>query len=735
MGMFAKELLTGPTIPYFAYPTEHEAHELGELVNGVLIAGLFRVFGENGVTLKICWFLFHVAALTVIFLMLYRYFNLKIAVMVTVYHILAPPFFIRSNLASDVQSGALFFTLLISFMTFSLVSHPGLLRHALYAILCGFSVFYSHYCIIAISMALLYHLLYNRRFFLLKSLAVFLFFFMIGLSPWFYMNKYYNLEWFGYLVSLVPNAPLSFVHKSLGVFPRSLLFHDLFFIKGIAFDYLYFFSVISLFIAGVFSFKKCSYGEIRNFLYEKDKELFIYLFIMVYSISYIISGISVSMDIVYGYRHLLILYPFLFMAMGIWTDRIVKAREQWARRTGRVIAGLILTLGFMGSVSMIELGNSNLSGPPIYAPYSFAWLHYRIYNFTKGNPEKLNACIRSIERKYSPYALIGIYKKMQVGTLSEPMVFLEKNTMRFADYQEAYYNGIGQGVGSYYREEPIFEIEIRRNLSAAYRLNESGILNSNCAEYFLKTPFSLKEVGCRLNGEVRLRYFYKVGMSIALLKHKDIGLFLALINNFGDTLAGKLVEGYAAGITVDGKAEEVLKISKNFTDKRQQDFFLGMGFTYTLKKAPDLESIIEAGQDMDQKHREHYYKGVGKAVGWFFVNDPTLILKLIAQGGPHFDFKVREYSFLPLGLYKYFHGYARKAYCEGMGYGIAPYLSGYTAIVLTKLGKYIADEDYTYITNGVRSFYREEGSQRIDIDKMRDHNLARSIKELFSQVQ
>jgi hypothetical protein len=733
IGMFAKELLSGSTIPYLALPAAHEAHQLGVLIDGVLMAGFFRSFGESGLIFKMCWLLFPAGTFLLLFYMLYKYFNQRVAIAASLLYIFPPPLFIYSNLTNaSAESGAIFFTIAIMFLNYKMLFDENKkLRHfALYGFISGLAIFYSNYCILAVIVGIAYQALLNRSFFTVKSLFICGLFFGIGFSPWIYINWYYHLSWFSYLI---PSRPMSlclwwdkFAWLIFQGLPRSFFLNDMFLIKGINFGYLYLILSTLLFISACYVFRRPSAIALK-------KETFPYLFVVVYMFGYVWRNFKVVGNLRIGYRHFIILYPFMFMSLAIWTDKLLSSNKYSMKRLAGILFGLMLILGFVGDLYMVNFKNLNFKEPQIYKPYSFPELPYRVYNFTKGDASKLKGCILDIRKKYQPYTCRGIYKKIKIGFIDDPEPFL-KDSQSIGWLQGSYYNGIGIGVGTFCREEPIFDTEFIEKIPPAYRLNEQGLLSKEACNFFLINPQALKKISASLNKDTEVFYYSGIGMSIGILKNSEIGIVYKFIDNFDGMLKRKLIEGFAAGLSIDRDMEHVIEVSQKFGQAYRMDFFRGAGFTFGLQTSPDINKIIAVGQLISQEYRGDYYVGIGKAVGWHFVNDPTLILKLAETDTKRWNFNIKEYSFLPIGLYKYLDDRQKETYCEGFGYGIAPYIFGSTAVVLSKYESCVLSKDYKALLRGICFYFHSVGSAPEVFDNISYVELGKKIKYLYQQI-
>lgn len=736
-GMFAKELSSGVTIPYFAYLSKQESHELAVLGNGFLVSGFYKLFGEKGVSLKLCWLFFSIAIYAILFFMMNRYFGQSVAIIISFLYIFSPPFFTWSNLTdTGDEKGALFFIMVITFLNFRILPFRNnkVWHYVIYGFLSGLAVCYNNYCLIVLFVSILYQLWFNWRVLLKKPIVILSISFLVGLSPWIYINKIYNLSWFEPILRKSEALNViwdKFTKFIIEILPRSLFFKDFFAIKGIILDYTYYFLYILLFLIVIYSSGKIYRWRLKRYLVDSEnKELFIYLFIVVYILVYTFGGFRIEGKLEGDHRYLVSLYPFIFMSMAIWLDKILR-RKLIMKVWGMIILVLFCVLGLLGNLSMIKMGNDNFKEPSIYIPYSFTWLHYRIYNFTKGDKNKLNACIDTIQAKYSPYACRGIYKNLRISFISNPKSFLAERK-DIIEYQNLFYEGMGISVGRFFRDELVFQIELIKRLPSQYWIGKDGIIQTDVIRYFLHSSEYLKEMCKKLSTEMKNFYYKKVGLSIGILFGSQIEKFCKFTGEFEDRFRRSLIEGFGSGLAACNNMEDVIKMGEKIDDEHRKDYFKGAGFTFGLQTVPDLKRIREIGEKIDEEYRDYYYKGIGEAVGWHFTNDPTLILQLV--GGRELNFETREYNFLTIGLYQYLDTESKKSYCKGFGYGIAPYLSGYTEIVLDKIIRKLPAQSRLSLLKGACAYYYEQGSGIESCKRVLNSRLSKAIQDIYKRV-
>jgi len=404
MGLFAKELLSGPVIPYTALATSHEAHQLGELLNGVFIAVFYAIFDEKGAVLKLLWFFLSLATFLVFFLISRRFFGFKTALFASSLFILSPPFFTWSNLTdAGAESGALLLIMLMTF--FSLKALPfkegDPLPPLFYGFLLGLSALYSHYCFIILPVFVIYQLWLNPSFFKKKE-ALFLFFsFFAGLAPFFLINALYDMDSFKYIWGGLNTAafhPNGLIGAMIAV-PHSLCFGDIWMLRGELLNYVYCGISVSVFLLFIFSGRREKNKVLFNTL--QPQAAFIMFFFALYILAFVFfdSGkINPDSEAPRLYRHLVAAYPFLFIMLAFFINGIIEKGSAGLRRAGYLSLSALCLLGLFGNTSMVDLERNNFKLAAAYPPYSLTWLPYRIYAFAERHGGITECLIDEIEK-------------------------------------------------------------------------------------------------------------------------------------------------------------------------------------------------------------------------------------------------------------------------------------------------------------------------------------------------
>ena len=712
IGMMAKEAAGRKTLPYLANLMPYHAHTAGMLISGLLGSGFYKLFGESGMSLKLCWLLISFVTFVLFLSILKKYFGDRIAILASCIFILSPPFFTWYNLVETADKNiCLLFIMLLTLFSFKMLPFRNntMKDYVLYGLTSGLAVSSSHYCLFILFVGILYQLWFNWRIFFRRYIFILFLSFLTGLSPWLYLHKLYSFEWFEYI--LCKSGPLSidrwdkfnkFMTETL---PHSFGFGDFFMVSGETLDYIYYFLCILLFVLVISSARKINFGRLKQYLKDPaNKTSFIYLFIGAYILVYTFGKFSIDGQSKGNYRYLLMLYPFIFMSTAIWVDRLEK-KNMAMKIAGWSIFGSLCILGLVGNLSMIDLKNRNFKNPSIYTPYSFTWLGPKIYRYVGQDNAKLKSCIDSLQRNSAPYLRLGIYKKLREGSISEPGTLFE-DYKSLNEYGNLFYEGLGSSIGRFFLYKPVFQIEIIKKLPFAYSLNSEGILNEDAVYYFMHNPEFCKKITEKLSNGTKNFYYEKVGFTMGILLKSHYGIFLRFTNKAKNGPVHSLIKGFGSGIAVYNTINDIIEVSRKIDDEYGKDYFEGVGFTLGLYFAQNKTRIMDIGDKINIRFRGNYYKGVGYAVGWNFVNDPTLILRLI---GTNLDFPPRHYDLLPLGLYGYITDLYKKAYCKGLGYGIAPYISENSMGILDKLVSYFAGSDEeSSVSKGINDYFCKE---------------------------
>jgi len=592
LGMIAKEIIRGPTMPILEY---HDSHQGGMLVNGFLIAPFFILFGEGFISLKLVWLLTALASFILLFKFLERFFHRKIATTAAILFIFSPPFFTFYNLTDGATHlGGLFFTLLIMVLFFHafFADNKRAIFYLLFGFTCGLAVFFEYSSLIMIFCCLLFWFISDKIFFLKKYFFIFLGAALVGLSPWIYYNITHNFSGLSIYresifqlvgegeglngISLFLNKSIQFIiynvrdsfnFKQIGIF-KSNLFNCFYYITFV-FSFIYLLllnrKAIKKFLLGILPLKRFDVS-----VEEIEKSNFILMYPVIFSIIFCLSDFDVLKGGFKGFRYLLCLYPFIFMIISLSLVKIWNGQVRFKKVVRCILAIFIFILcllGLFGNLRLISLKNYNFSRGLIARSYGYDWLGFRIGYFYKDNLDLLILRSEAIEDKYKPY----------------------------------FYEGIGRGIGWHYLNKLNFGFKFSERIDAQYKIYFQEGFSKALASGYGRYPLWVIRQQCRdkVDDEYKPYCYEAVG--------RDFGW--GIIYN-------------PAKIYITCSA-----IEKKYRDFCFEGVSRGIGWYFI--HYPELG--FRACSSLDEKYKPYFYKGIGRGIGWYFIYDPGLIEHLYDQ--------------------------------------------------------------------------------------------------------
>ncbi|MFC1514806.1 ArnT family glycosyltransferase [Candidatus Omnitrophota bacterium] len=408
-GTLAKAVIDGFWTPLFDCA---DSFRWGGQVVTLAVVPFFLLFGETLLVLRVVAMFFSLITLIVLYLFLFRFFNRRVAIVASLLFILSPPTYTKMSFVcwggyTEINF-LVIFTLLIFYKIFfiSEARHASVgkrevaprYRYALFGIFSGFALFYDYSFLLALFCYLFFWFIFDRRLFFKKNFYIFCIFFLLGFTPWFVYNQMYN--WDGLFVIRGQSIIAWYARNSLSVslsqfkdlvvfhIPRFFSFKDFFFIPGSFISYFYYLIFVLSFV-GLFWFHRHSIANlligllpgVRGKVPSRDisPETFLMIYPLCFLFVYAFFGIAhvpvEEVDMLFPYRYLFPLLPFIFMLNSLFLDEIAK------RCKSRIVVFYFLTvslicLGLVGNLSMISREHLNTFFIP--KGYNFVRLGKRI---------------------------------------------------------------------------------------------------------------------------------------------------------------------------------------------------------------------------------------------------------------------------------------------------------------------------------------------------------------------
>ena len=276
-------------------------------------------------------------------------------------------------------------------------NRKSLINFILLGLLTAIAYWNLEFIVVLLFTVLLFWFIYDKRFFLKKNFFIFLISFLIGLIPTIYYNLTHNLAniknlFYGTIVNKIACSyhlfskevaiclegqtfstfmdPLDFLLTDLpsifssgkyyifevGVFELfSWIYYLLFIISFLALIWINRSSFKSLFVR-IFTSKRLSFKDIR-------KESFIIVFMMIAMLSYMSKG-------THSVRYLLLLYPFVFICMSLFTLNLFNKKDIFIKMFGVFLIIIFVGIGLFQNIDLTR-ANTTVEGVGSYAEQNF----------------------------------------------------------------------------------------------------------------------------------------------------------------------------------------------------------------------------------------------------------------------------------------------------------------------------------------------------------------------------
>lgn len=448
-GTSAKEMLRGLKLPLAEY--QYFLHEGGSLVMSILCVPFFAVLGTNFVSMKLPALAVSFATFVIWYVFAKRFVNRSVARYLGVLFVLAPPLIVKTDLMLWGHHNSI--NLLIALAAYFLfcILHAGKgTQHtrsvAALGVTCGFGLFFA-YSFLVMLVACLVRLCCEKSF-RRHEFRRFAIFFGIGFSPWLGLRLCYgsvdpglvdrftgwefaigdSLDFVCRLflaspclpgVAALPKLDLSYAYSGLLV--TGVLF-SLF--RATREDRKKLVSLLTKTAAKADvevdsgtraseSFNQTGDPNSRSDQASRDAArfagLYCLLFVTIFATSPYAAGPILSRLVgwVKYYRHLLPLYPFLFLLAAI---ALSEGRRKWWRTVPRLMGGLTMCcLGCYGIVQTVQW--SDMGRSFAFSGYSYEKFGSRMFVKYLYNPSRAIEIGRRIDRQFRKdyYRGIGWY--------------------------------------------------------------------------------------------------------------------------------------------------------------------------------------------------------------------------------------------------------------------------------------------------------------------------------------
>ena len=673
-GGLAHGIITGPLIkPISNY--QQSPWEVGHLLGGFLAIPFFLLFGQSLVSLKLLPMAFSLGTFVVWFLFLKKFFSPKAALISGLLFLFPPPYYTKLTLIFwSSHCEASFFSALTLFIFFNIFfENKNYLKHFIFfGLFSGFGFCFSYIHVITVITCIIFWYLIDKLFIFKKPFGYFVIGLTIGLIPW----SIYNLSsgFRGFYVYGKPIIEINYNLSNLVLKFKAIITYaipDSFgftFVKIRGFELfsnLYLIVFLISFVFLIYNMKNSSVKLILALIPSErfnidskniPKELLFVIYIPLFIIMLTLSSLyslpsSFASDnpgsLVYNYRYIIPLFPFLFAVIAIGFSNI-----KFSKKSGMIIPALFII--YLVTIGIYE--NSKLISPNklakgfIFKGYDYYLPLERKFKSLKSEKdiiEGLNILkMADEEYKLVGYNLIGEQVGYNSGGVSlKALTFFEKIN---PENKQFYTSGLGKSLASIYK----------------YRngLPTDEIINKIPSEYI---PFIFEGYGKELGRKYQNFTFISYDPKTWLKVKWDISVCIDKINKLDERYKRYAYIGLGEHICLWDLYNHLYigtKIISNVDDKYKPYCYLGyalelgrmrFGFVaeseelcfiqginkkfFSLHKIPkklnnfyteELHYIffdcIEIANIVKNQYKPYIYKGIGIAVGENFHDLKTL---------------------------------------------------------------------------------------------------------------
>ena len=658
-GVIAKELLLGPSQGIFEY--QHPPIFGGVLFSGIITVPFFILFGDSIVSVKLVTFIYFISSLCLIFLLFKRFFNLKMAVIVSLLLTLSNSEFARRSLILiGNHCESIVFSLGMVYLLFRLCYDQDIenrnMLYSLLGLISGFGIYFNYMVLITLFICLLFLFIFDKLFFFRRSFIYFILAFIAGFSPWIYYNLTHGFRgtilMYEYpIVSyLSPDAflrfPLNLKYYLFTHFPESLSFLGFSENSDKLFSRLYLlvfvFAFLSLCWINRLSLRKALLGIIplRRFNASREdisKTTIILVYFLAYSLLYVLYIPQEKIS------RLCPLWPFIATIIAI------SIHEFWLRKNKPLaiaIAVITIGIGFITSLNLITLNNP-------YKDYREKGFSYFMFGFMRGisvssGISSFNSNLRiaeDLKGEFKNEFLNGlVYMSVRdsfptAETLSQVLLLIDRSEIK---YKNEFYKSLGIGLGEGFSEHynvSSLDLKVRENFKVVLKKIEDSKVNTDNFYYGIGFGAGKTYLDTKKNADLLVDY---------------LGSFK---QNYYQGLIDQITRGYVC--------------YKN-----------------------DIPRVIAEINKLDKKYRDHAYYKLGREIGLRFNgNAPWLSGKIIKQRSDCVSNLLYKYDTMSERISD--NDYVSN-YCEPLGWSLEGRMS------INKLLAFIVDdEDRNNFINGL----------------------------------
>lgn len=636
-GTLAKILTHNPQLPVFACL---DKYRWGGVLIGIFVAPFFLLFGDTLVVLRFVIMLLSLGTLVVLYLFTHEFFNRRTAIVASLLFIFSPPNYTRMSYINTGSYSELNFLAILAIFVFYKIfftqrtdqkiskNYHANYLYALFGFLCGFGLLFDYTFLLTIVCCLLFWFIFDARLFLKKYFYIFLIFFLIGFSPWFYYNITY--KWNGVFIIHGRSVWQLFTSNSLGKsmvqfknlllfdIPGYLAFKDVILIKGAYISYAYYFIFIGsfLYISWVHrrSLLRLALGLVplsrfRISSSDVPVDTFLIVYSVIFCLVYSLCGFpfypaSILRDnIIVPYKEIFPLTLFIFIIIARFLDTIKKRAHKYSSFVFYVSLLIIIVISTTANIRLVDPSSFTVNTIPKGFNYVRLGIQLNSCCIFKDDLDKCLGCIENVDKQNRRFAYDGYEWATHAG-LPDVQAYAEMVLRRIdKGYWPFAYERLGETLERTIWSQGTITRELEDNLQRDY------------------LPYVYRGVGRKLVrkvGAVDLKKYLflknRVGEKYWLYFDEGIGIELdeALINN-----TKKAVQFLKSVDRID--REYIFKgfgMGKEYTEISYVQLFL-FGFG---KLGVDLGRWNTIMDNLEEEFRPDSYRRLGIEIGWRFIH-------------------------------------------------------------------------------------------------------------------
>ncbi len=325
MGMIAKEIIEGLDLPLLEY--QHTSYGGGTLLEGIATVPFFLIFGKNLFALKLTPLLFSTATLVVLFLFVYKYFNKRTAVIMSLLFTFASPIWINNTLAGQgSHTENILFTVIALFLFYEIIFNQKkrLVYYFWLGFVSGLGTYWVYTFLVTLAAIFIIWLAHDRKLFLRRGFYVFCIGFLIGMLPWFMYNlssRFNGIRIFsGFFEANYFDRKV--LIDVISRFFRNIQFSTMLNFAGLSrFPYSLLGNIyLLMFWSGFFFILRLNKFSIRRILISKESFIIIFPILLIISTSLFRFGNPCDPRDFLSYRYIIGIFPFAYLTIAIVLD-------------------------------------------------------------------------------------------------------------------------------------------------------------------------------------------------------------------------------------------------------------------------------------------------------------------------------------------------------------------------------------------------------------------------------